>query len=282
MRRGGVYGRCPLGWSRSLRDEPRTQSRGAAPPECIPLPIPHTKQVTPQVTGRLHQSNGRPSSGVSIALTASAKDTARSRPAIRTTTDAADAFQVPFTEERKGILWLTLMENPGGITTYWLGASATDPVREPAHRRRTYIVGHKDGDTLQCLDWVWKQEARVTCNTEDAARMLVGGTWVEGVDSGTYRVILAEDDRYASAFRGFVQWIVPASTGRPDTIRAITELPVGPQIAGERSGPTLAQEDGRWYLTVLSTRPTKWGNKRWLRFELGPPGQVRQVQAARN
>jgi hypothetical protein len=36
--------------------------------------------------------------------------------------------------------------------------------------------------------------------------------------------------------------------------------------------------EGRWFLTVVSAKQTTWGNDRDLRFELGPPGDVRQVR----
>jgi hypothetical protein len=249
---------------------------------CLPLPIPHVEQVTPQVIGRLSQSNGAASIDVPIALTATDKDTVCAQAAVRTATDSVGAFRVPFTEQRKRIYWLTLAENPGGITAYWVCAGTRDSTGEPVYHSRTFIIGHKDGDTLDCLDWMWREERRVTCNNDDAGRILTGGGWVDGVDSGTYRVILAEADRYGNRARGLVQWIIRSRGGGPDIVRAMTELPAADDFLHEWGGPTLAQEDDHWYLTVLSARPTKWGNKRRVRFQLGPPGQVREVPASRH
>jgi hypothetical protein len=248
---------------------------------CVPLPIPHVQQVTPRVAGRVHNSAGKPSSAVQLALTAHDKDTTCLRPSVRAVTDSTGAFQVPFVEERKSIYWFTLMENPARVTQYWLCTHAADDSGAPVYQARTEIMGHLDGDTLECLDWSWNERRRIVCNTAEQAHFLVGGTWVQGADTGFYRIILADEDKYGSIFRGYVQWVARPGAGRTDSLHAMVELPVGPELAWEEGGPTLVRDNGTWYLTALSRRRSKWNNNRWLRFELGPPGEVREVPVSR-
>lgn len=248
---------------------------------CLPLPIPHMQQVTPPVSGRVHNSVGQPSSALQLALTAHDKDTMCTRPSVRTVTDSMGAFAVPFIEQRKTIYWLTLVENPGRVKVYWLCANPEVGSDVPFYQTRTQITGHLDGDTLECLDWSWKETRRVVCNTSGEARFLVGGTWVEGADTGVYRVILADEDRYGSVFRGYIQWVSGLGTARRDTVHAMVELPGGAELARQWGGPLLAPENGKWYLTVLSRRRNQWNNQRSLRFELGPPGEIREVPVSR-
>ena len=145
---------------------------------CLPLPIPHMQLVTPRVSGRVHNSVGKPSSALQLALTAHDKDTTCTRPSVRTVTDSMGAFRVPFIEERKTIYWLTLWENPQRRKLYWLCANWDAGGDVAVYQTRTQISGHLDGDTLECLDWSWNEKRRVVCNTSGEARFLVGGTWM--------------------------------------------------------------------------------------------------------
>jgi hypothetical protein len=250
---------------------------------CLPLPISHMEQVTPRVLGQVRTSNGTAGSAVQLALTAEDKDTTCMRPAVRTATDAAGAFQVSSIEERKSIFWLTLMENPGRVAAYWLCAHAADG-GATAYQARTHIAGHLDGDTLDCVVWSWDERRRIACNTATQTRFLAGGTWGEGADTGTFRIILADEDSYGSVFRGYVQWIARPGGVQPDSLRAMAELPVGAQLAWVADAPTLLRDNsnGRWYLTGLSTRRTRSSKNRLLKFELGPPGEVREVAISPN
>jgi hypothetical protein len=245
---------------------------------CLPLPIPHMQLVTPRVSGRVYTSVGQPSSALHLALTAHEKDTTCTRPSVRTTTDSLGAFAVPFIEERKTIYWLTLIENPGGAKAYWLCANAEAGSDVPSYQTRTQISGNLDGDTLECLDWSWNGKRVVVCNTGREARFLVGGMWVQRADTGAYRVILADQDRYGSVFRGYIQWIEGLGTAGRDTVFATVELPGNAELARQPGGPILGSENGTWYLTVLSTRRTTGNNPRPLKFELGPPGEIHAVQ----
>jgi hypothetical protein len=78
-------------------------------------------------------------------------------------------------------------------------------------------------------------------------------------------------------FRGFVQSLEPSRGGEEVTVRAITELPVGAELRGPWEGAHFGYQNGHWYLMAPSIKRAKGNKTRWLKFELGPPGQVRQV-----
>jgi hypothetical protein len=247
---------------------------------CLPLPIPHTEQITPHVVGELRRSDGSPLVDTPVALTVWDHDTSCANAVIRRSTDSAGHFALPATKVRKHIFWLTLMENPARSTFYWLCAGTTDSAGEAALRHRTGIWGHLDGDSLACLEWVWLERLRVTCNTEREQRFVTRGDWTDGGTGGTYRVIIAEEEKGLRA-HWYAQWLESSRSAAFVTVRAMAEVPA--DLADKTwylttaSWVPIASTNGRWYLTVPSIKRTLWGNTRWLRFELGPPGHMRQV-----
>lgn len=250
---------------------------------CIPLPIRHTKQATPSVEGRLQWNDGSAAVGIAIAVTESEKDKGCTGPGGRGVTDSSGRFHLPPAHVRKRIFWLSLMENPLGSTSYWLCARLD---ASPEHRGdgnlhvpRTRIAGRLRGDTLTCLGWEWQSALRVTCNAPHQKRILTGGSWTNDGETGTYRVLLPEGEKLAYESRAVVQWITPAPVGASTiAVRAQTELPTGKGVTTE--GALLDSRDGEWRLRVKSVTPTTWGNERWHMFELGPPGEFRQVPDA--
>jgi hypothetical protein len=245
---------------------------------CVPLPIPHNEQVTPFAAGDVRRSDGAPVVGAPVALTRSPRDTLCMKAAIRRSTDSVGHFAFPATEKHKHILWFTMMESFGS-TSYWLRAGTIDSAGDTVYRTRTYIPGHVWGDSLACITWVWRDGERITCdNVGGARRIVTGGEWTDGNTSGPYRVILAEEGAWGTwNFRGFVQWLEQSSRRNEVKVRAMTELPVGPELQAPFEGAQFAYNGGHWYVMCPSTKRTKWNRTRWLKFELGPPGQVRQV-----
>ena len=43
-------------------------------------------------------------------------------------------------------------------------------------------------------------------------------------------------------------------------------------------GASLEHVGDAWRVRVLSTRKTRWGNDVWLTFELGSPGEIREIR----
>jgi len=164
-----------------------------------------------------------------------------------------------------------------GMTWYRFCAGApavATPQQVTAMTASTNNKGWVRGDTLTCIAWTLRGIAKLSCNGPiNQHGMFTFGGWSDSRDSGTYRVLLPDDDDWA--YRAVVQWVAlprPNASAAPG-VRATMELPTGEAV----QGATYAMRDGRPVARVESVRPTKWGNRRWLAFELGGPGEVREV-----
>ena len=242
-----------------------------------PIPSRHMAQVTPSVIGTLQRSDGSPVTGALMAATAKEDDVSCREAGAVSTTDSLGRFRLPEIRVQKEIFWFTMFES-FGMTFYWLCASFPMGSDSASSIRRSMIAGHVSGDSVICLEWHREGDTRLTCNSARAQRITTGGWWTDGRLRGWYRVILAEDEPWGHEARVFVQWLESSSAAdRGVFVRAQVEVPTGPPV---RSTPPaeLAPLEDRWFLTVVSAKQTTWGNDRYLRFELGPPGQVRQVR----
>ena len=253
---------------------------------CIPIPVKHSEQLTPTVVGTLSVDDGAPAGHYFVAATDQMKDLTCSRPGGRGVTDSLGRFRLPETSETKQIFWFTLMEN-FGMREYWvcvrpaaLGASGGARVDEAA---RTSVWGHFRGDSLDCLRWRWRDTTRLSCNAMPAAtqvphvesQIIRGGSWTHGDMSGSYRVLLVQIGRWESEAGAVVQWVA----GTPETantVRAQMDLPTRDSV--ELRSASLERVGDAWRVRVKSSRKTKWGNEIWLTFELGPPGQIREIR----
>ena len=255
---------------------------------CIPIPSTHYEQVTPRVVGTLSLDNGTAAGHYFIAATDDEKDRTCSRPGGRGVTDSLGRFLLPATSEEKRVFWFTLMEN-FGLRSYWvcarpaaLGAPGGTRVDEAA---RTVVSGHFSGDSLDCLRWQWRDTTRLSCNAAPAYKqmpadrnrkqILRGGSWTEGGVTGSYRVLFATIRDWESRAHAVVQW-VDGTVGAPNAVRVQMDLPVRDSV--ELWGASLEQVGDAWRVRVLSARKTTWGNDIWLTFELGPPGQLREIR----
>jgi hypothetical protein len=239
---------------------------------CVPLPIPHTAQVTPKIVGTLRRSDGSTAAGVAMSVSAKHADSSCTYPGVHTVTNPAGRFQLPAGKVRKRIFWLSWMET-FGMTDYWL---CVQPVGSSTSPRRAYVRGNVAGDVVDCLEWVWREKERLTCNGPLEHRIVDGGEWTDSTGLGIFRVIVADADARAYKFQGFVQWLDPIAFGEAVHVRAVVELPGGDNLS-PWDGAALSTRNGRWYISVTSLRPRKNGNESRLMFEVGPPGQVRPV-----
>ena len=237
---------------------------------CIPLPIPHTERLTPSVRADFRARSGHPAAGVAVALTASRRDTLCERAVIQRVTDARGHIEVPPVEKRKSIFWLTMMDRADGIG-YWVCTGTTDALGAPVYESRSEVSGGRSGDDLDCFTWEAAQRPFVSCYSGRMKRPLQGGRWQQGSAGGTYRVLFV--DRAQGVFaRSFVQWLVG------DSIVAVSELPRDAK-PWERKRLGLSERGGRWYLTYAVPHSTFWNKlgNRWVTYELGAPGEVREV-----
>lgn len=240
-----------------------------------PIPARHMAQVTPTVAGTIHRDDGSPVAHALVAATSDEDDLSCREARARTTTDTNGRFHLPEVRVERKIFWFTMFESLG-MAFYWLCASASSP-SDSTSLRRALIRGHELGDIVACLEWRRDGDRRLTCDSSRAPHVLNGGHWTDGRARGWYRVIVADDEPWGHEARVFMQWLDSSSTGdRPVNVRAQVELPTGPPVK-TTPAPTISRLDDRWYVTAVSAKPTKWGNERDLRFELGPPGQVKQV-----
>jgi hypothetical protein len=243
---------------------------------CVPFPVKHAEMVTPEVTGILRDANGTPASGILVAVTGSHNDIACTAPSAHGLTDSAGRFHLAVTYKRTHILWL--MENFGAIG-YWLCTRAPATTTTPqaaAMTARTNIKGWMRGDTLDCVAWTLRELSHISCNGPlDQHGMFTFGTWRAARDSGTYRLLLADDEKWGWAKRAVVQWVAlsRSDSSAGPSVRATLELPTGDAV----QGATYAIRDGRVVARVESVRPTKGNHRRWLVFELGRPGEAREV-----
>lgn len=241
---------------------------------CVPLPIPHTQQVTPAVRADFRAGTGRRAAGVAVALTTSWKDTLCAQPVIQRVTDAQGHLEVPAVEERTPILWVTLMEN-FGYTSYYLCAGRIDSLGTRGYESRIEVHGRMAGDSLDCVTWEFAQRLHATCyNDLNPEGWLEGGRWETGSGGGTYRVlfvvVLQRPSRVIT--HPFVQWLVG------DSIAAVAEIDRDSK-PWERERLGLVAKDGRWYLTFAAPHSTFWNRlgNRWVTYELGAPGEIREM-----
>jgi len=166
-----------------------------------------------------------------------------------------------------------------GMTRYWLCAddlTRRSPSESSTAPARTYVRGWIGGDTLSCLTWTLAGVPRVTCNGSiNQWPIVTDGEWIDGKNSGTFRLLLADAERSGYGYRAVVQWVtaVPSGKAGAGEVRGQLELPTGEPVLGA----AFTTVDGRWRIRVESVRRTKWNNRRWLTFELGRPGEARLV-----
>lgn len=202
---------------------------------CIPIPARHQEQVTPTIFGTLALDDGTPAAHYFIAATDDEKDLTCSRPGGRGITDSLGRFHLAEIKEEKKIFWITMWEN-FGMRAYWLcarpaagGVPGGGLVDAPSW---TFIFGHFSGDSLDCVQWSWRDTTRLNCNVlplykqlpRPDLRMLRGGSWRDGEVTGGYRVLFVEAHRWPYEARAVVQWL-GGSPGSPKTVRAEMALP---------------------------------------------------------
>jgi hypothetical protein len=173
-------------------------------------------------------------------------------------------------------------------SSYMLCAGTSDSTLRPAYHGYSSLDEHAPGDTISCLQWEWQDQVRINCSKSSENPVVTGGHWTSATGEGLYRLIPTEEgpikgpDGTFKRPRLVVQWIESSTTDQRATVRAAAEVPSGDRYRGlqELRAPHLWWQPGSWCLSVQSTRYRSFGNgDEMLWFELGAPGEVRQVDA---
>ena len=245
---------------------------------CLPLPISHTELVTPRVVGTLRRDDGQPIAGAVVNLSNAYDDRTCSTLPARDTSDAAGRFDLPPVTKRQRFVWLTLIDRTSTARFYFCVRPAGS-LTAATKVLRSIVFGSVTGDSLRCLQRDGRDARHLTCESSSSYAssdmyrwsphfIVEGGRWADGAASGYYRLLLDDADDYGHASQLAVQWI--DSSGVRATVESAAQETVRPSPA-----PKLVQRDGRWYVTTIAVRPTKWANDRQLALELGPPGVAR-------
>lgn len=231
---------------------------------CGCVPIPNQVRVTPAVVGELRRSDGSTSGHIPIALTGY-RDKSCSKPTIYRVTDSVGRFRMPATEQRSSVLMIWQHGPLPDRIPYHLCAGGVDSAGQVIYRSRTEIHGFIGGDSLNCLEWYWYQQVRVTCEPKAGERIVTSGRWTDGTGSGTYRMILA-DEVWGGGFHPFIQWLETGPTAGSIVVRAIVELPIySPDVQ-------LIFVHGGWYVTG-----TTYITGKRVVFRLGPPKHAERL-----
>ena len=242
-----------------------------------PLPIPHTETLSAPVSGVLRRSDGTPLPGAIVAMSPEYGDSTCANATLRTTTDSAGTFQLPAFQKRYSVVWL-IPNLDRAAPSYNLCAGA-DTLRTAYHGYGSLGDLAPPLDSLACIEWAWLGRARVTCSGSVERAVVTRGRWTAGDAIGWYRIISTlEPGRRDDRPRVFVQWVARAASGARDTVVAMVELPLRDAIW--RANVAVEEGVARWCANVVATRKTLMGWKpASFRFELGTPGETRQVGA---
>jgi len=252
------------------------------------LPVRITERASPPITGDFMRSDGSPAAGMRIAVTDSYRKDACQRSRLRTTVDSAGAFVLPgMTREVHWVLIMPPVERFSTAYRFCVGTS--DSTLRLAYEGYSSLDPHAPGDTLSCFQWDWQGLVRINCTKSSKNAIITGGRWATTNTEGFYRLIPTKEGPFKGPDgnhkrpRLVVQWVEPAAGDHPITVRAAVEVPSGEKYRGleELRKPHFWQQSsGWWCLTVQSTRYKNVGNgDEMLWYELGPPGEVRQVDA---
>ncbi|HEX2076884.1 MAG TPA: hypothetical protein VHG08_04220 [Longimicrobium sp.] len=253
---------------------------------CIFLPIPYTEGAAPPLSGEYQRSDGTPGVGVLVALSVADSDSLCARPAARSTVGEGGRFELPRTPvRRRGILLFPPFEH--FWNTYWICAGAAETALLPAFEGQGWLDMDAPPETLSCLEWEWQGRPRVTCSGPRESTLAMGGRWSVGGAGGSYRLIRVEEPVRAPGYRipvarprVYLQWVEESAGGPPLRVRETLVLPVDPGVIDIDDLRLQERVGGGWCASMLTTRNAFMGTaQELLAFELGPPGEVREVEA---
>ena len=248
------------------------------------LPIRHTEPASPAILGELRRSDGTPASNVPIVLSTTSGGGACRHAAARTVTDSAGRFAFARTMvQRRGYLIFPAIERFG--VGYQLCADTGGVALQHVFGGRT--LQPSVTDTVACLAWRHDDAERFACRSRWVPRLVEGGAWDDAGARGSYRLILALEERRRRGHRrpmpiavAYAQWVEHA--GAVQRVRATLELPLSREVDHVHS-VALMERDGRWHAALAATRSGRLGGTSWVQVELplGAPGRVGPAEVRR-
>lgn len=249
------------------------------------IPVPFNEPGSPLVVGQYRQRDGTPAAGTRAAVTHDPYDAATCNGArVLAVTDSAGTFRLPATTvRRRGLLLIPPIER--FWNSYGLCLSTADSLLRLAAVGAVSLGGRDRAktDSLACLEWVWQDEAHVTCWTGgDSTQLPEGGSWANAGGAGFYRLIVVQVGQHVRHAGVFLQWVERPAAGPPERVRETLALPLAPRPMQIDSTALRFTSGGRPCVYVHSTgRPRHWWSwgpvRHRVAFVLGPPGNMRPV-----
>ncbi len=266
--------------------------RGAAiavlatvPAACV-LPVQFEDPISPRIAGWYRGAGDLPVAGARVVVT---EDDECRKPLAIDTTDAGGRFELaPTTVTRRGIWLVPAFER--FHSTYWLCASARGTTLDLAYQGLTLLRGAPPPaaviDSIVCLDWRWRDSARVTCAGPNQTHVIqTAGAWTEGSATGYYRLIVVEPVwqlRYGGLY---LQWIERGPAGGADVVRETVALHQSPRVMRVDQAMLQPGREGVpacviVRLTLHETSIWTWSTQRERGvIALGAPGDIRGVSS---
>lgn len=257
-----------------------------------PIPGNFTDTTSSPLVGRLRGADGRPVPDVEVAVSTEWGDDACEKPAHRARTDATGSFQLPATQRHYKVVWV--IPNLDIVAPrFWLCAAPSDTLRR-AYQGYGSRTDSAATDTIECIAWEWESRARVSCNGRGGQAIVTGGNWTDSASGrdGLYRLLLTEEPTQVKGYQKdapqdrpyvYVQWVEPdaATRGAEPTyrVRASVSLPIDRNKVTHIRRLQLWQREGRWLASLFGIKKSFMNDfdEAELVFELGPPGQAKQV-----
>ena len=236
------------------------------------LPIKYTAKISPAFDGTYRHADGSPVTGRRVAISGEYDDSTCQHALVHATTDSSGAFLLAESHERR---WVPLQTDLA-MYGYHVCVGDTTSLRA-VHWATTWIFTPGE-DKLECFEWTWQGDQRVSCAAASDSAVVTGGSWQDaGGRSGWYRVFIGEQQRGASHV--YVQWLSRADTNpnAPPVVDDIVELPCTDGWC-RLASPHLGESNGT--STVDVRDPSSDAPRHTRRFELGAPGEVHEVESA--
>ena len=250
-----------------------------------PAPVSHTTTYVASIRGHLIGLDGAPAADTRIvAAGVSASGKPCSHVLVETRTDASGGFEIPAVQKTYKVTWIV----PGLDIVqpmYLICVSVADTLRPAFAGRGSYNGSFDTADSLGCIEWVYRDLTRVSCDSRRENAVVSGGRWTDGDSSGYYRLIIAGETGpldYTGLVmkpRVYVQWVEGSpGTGRQQ-VRSSAAMPGimdalwvdEPRIEPPRDSGSCAS------VRIATKRPVFGVRHERVAVALGRPGDLRSV-----
>lgn len=260
-----------------------------------PLPIAGTVTQSAPVVGRVNWADGRPASGLDVALATGWSDTECDKVALRARTDSAGIFQFPKIERHYSTTWV--VPNLDRATPRFSLCANVGGTQRAAYAGYGSLREGIRPDTIACVIWEFADTARINCAGRSQRRFVTGGHWVDTSGAGAegfYRILLTEQPTVIPGSKKhrvwnrpylYVQWVesrreaTAAEITTPYAVRTTMSLPFDRVGIYSADGLQLWRRNSRWIASFEGHKHGFMDNMAWAEVdvELGAPGQATLV-----